>query len=117
MLALFMSSALAIAAPAGANPPVAGAVRMQVRNAQFHVMDGVALGVTRLDAWMIPKPGQLVSLDNKTSFTLQIRSGETHLRAEDLTALTNNYLLPHAKAPIKNLAIRFDNGMVAVKGD
>ncbi len=89
---------------------------MQVRNAQFHVMDGVMLSITRLDAWMIPKPGQLVSLDNKTSFTLQIRSGETHLKAEDLTTLTNVYLLPHAKSPIKNLTIRFDGGMVAVKG-
>jgi hypothetical protein len=116
MLALFASSALAIAAPAGAKPPVAGAVRMQVHNGKLHVMDGVVLSVARLDAWMIPKPGQLVSLDNKTSFTLEIRSGETRLKAEDLTTLTNQYLLPHAKSPIKNLTIRFDGGMVAVKG-
>jgi len=105
-----------MAAPAVAKPPIAGAVRMQVHNAQFHVMDGVVLSVARLDAWMIPRPGQLVSLDNKTSFTLQIQSGETHLKAEDLTTLTNEYLLPHAKSPVKNLTIRFDGGMVAVKG-
>ncbi len=117
ILALFLSGVLATAAPASPKAPSAGAVRMQVRNAQFHVMDGVVLGVARLDAWMIPKPGQLVSLDNKTSFTLDIRSGETHLKAEDLTTLTNEYLLPHAKSPIKNLTIRFDGGVVTVKGD
>ncbi|MFY9938013.1 MAG: hypothetical protein WAK33_14130 [Silvibacterium sp.] len=116
ILALFLSTASAMAAPADPKPPVPGAVRMQVHNAQFHVMEGVVLSVARLDAWMIPRPGQTVSLDNKTSFTLQIRSGETHLRAEDLTTLTNYYLLPHAKTPIKNLTIRFDGGTVAVKG-
>jgi len=117
MLVLFLSPGAELAAPTAPKPPVAGAVRMQVQNGQFHVMDGVVLNVTRLDAWMIPKPGQLVSLDNKTSFTLQILSGETHLKAEDLIVLTNVYLLPQAKTPIKNLTIRFDGGMVAVKGD
>jgi hypothetical protein len=29
----------------------------------------------------------------------------------------NEYLLPHAKTPIKNLAITFDDGMIKVKGE
>jgi len=118
LLALFMSNGVAMAAPpALQKPPVPGAVRIRVQNAKFHVMDGVMLSVARLDAWMIPKPGQMVSLDQKNSFVLQIQSAETHLKAEDMTALANGYLLPHAKTPIKNLSIRFDNGMVEVKGE
>ena len=66
---------------------------------------------------MIPKPGQMVSLDRKNSFTVQVISGETRMKSSDLTALMNEYLLPHARSPIKNVTIVFDNGMVAVKGE
>jgi hypothetical protein len=116
ILALILPNGLAMAAPAPAKPPVAGAVRMQVQNAQFHILDNVALTVTRLGAWMIPKPGQMVVLDKKTSFTLQIVSGETRLKAEDLSALLNEYLFPHAKEPIKNITVSFDGDLVKVKG-
>jgi hypothetical protein len=117
LLALFVSNALAMAAPPILQkPPVAGAVRMQVHNAQFHILDNVLLTVTRLDAWMIPKSGQMVVLDKKASFVLQIQSGETRLKAADLTALLNEYLMPHARAPIKNLAVTFDGNMMKVKG-
>ena len=89
---------------------------MQVQNAQFHILDNVLLTVTRLDAWMIPKSGQIVVLDKKASFVLQIQSGETRLKAADLTALLNEYLMPHARAPIKNLAVTSDGNMMKVKG-
>jgi hypothetical protein len=98
-------------------PPVRGAVRVQTRNGLFYVTNDVLLTVTRQDAWMIPKPGQVVSLDRKNSFTLRIISGETHLKASDLTSLMNEYLLPHAKAPIKNLIVTFDGDMIAMKGE
>ncbi len=94
-----------------------GTVHVEVRNGLFHVTDNVVLIVTKLDALMIPKPGQVVSLDRKNSFTLRIISGETHLKASDLTDLMNEYLLPHAKSPVKDLTVSFDNGKVAVKGE
>jgi hypothetical protein len=40
-----------------------------------------------------------------------------HLKAADLSALMNEYLLPHAKAPIKDLTVSFESGMVMVKGE
>jgi hypothetical protein len=118
MLALLLSNGVAMAAPVvSSKPPTAGAVRMQVQNGLFHVMDNVVLHVTRLDAWMVPLPGQMVTLDKKNSFVVQIQSGETRLSAEDMTALANEYLLPHAKTPIKNLTIRFDGGFLEAKGE
>jgi hypothetical protein len=96
--------------------PATGPVRIQVVNAQFHVLDDVLLAVKRMDGWMVPKPGQMVSLDNKNSFTLHILSGETYLKAKDLTALLNEYLLPHAKTPIRNVEVSFDGQTLAVKG-
>lgn len=104
--------------PAGpARSPASGAVRLQVQNGLFHVMDDVVLTVSRLDGWMIPQPGQTVSLDNKKSFILQINSGETYLKATDLTGLLNEYLLPHAKTSIKDITVTFEGNQVAVKGD
>jgi hypothetical protein len=92
-------------------------VRIEVQNGLFHVMDNVMLTVPRLDAWMIPKPGLTVSLDTKNSFTLRIVSGETYLKARDLSALLNEYLLPHAKTPIKNITVTFEGNEVVVKGE
>jgi hypothetical protein len=99
-----------------AHPP-AGSVSLHVQNGLFHVMDDVMLTVPRLDAWMIPQRGQIVSLDSKKSFILQINSGETYLKAEDLTSLLNDYLLPHAKAPIKKITVTFVGDHIFIKGD
>ena len=116
LAAFLLSATLALAAtPAPARP--AAAVRLQAQNCLFHVMDGVVLTVPRLDGWMVPRQGETVSLDSKKSFILEIISGETYLKAEDLTALLNEYLLPHAKTPIKNIAITFAGSEVMVKGD
>ena len=121
-LALVLAGQTGIAAPAQTPLPIVhrpakGAVRLQVQNGLFHVMDDVMLTVPRLDAWMIPKPGQTVSLDSKNSFILQINSGETYLKSSDLAALLNEYLLPHAKTPIKNITVAFEGNQVTVKGD
>jgi hypothetical protein len=100
-----------------AQPAATRAVRIEVRNGLFHVTDNVVLTVDRLDGWMIPRAGQVVSLDQKNSFTLQVASAETRMKASDLTSLLNDYLLPHAKTPIKNISISFNNSTVAVKGE
>ena len=100
-----------------AHPAARGAVHFEVRNGLFHVMDDVILTVPRLDAWMIPRDGGVVSLDDKKSFILQINAGETRLTAKDLSALLNDYLLPHAKAPLKNMTLRFEGSEVVIHGD
>jgi hypothetical protein len=94
-----------------------GAVSLHVQNGLFHVTDNVMLTVARLDAWMIPQPGQVISLDSKKSFIIQINSGETYLKAKDLSALLNEYLLPHAKTPIKNINMTFVGNEIEVKGE
>jgi hypothetical protein len=102
--------------PGTSKSPARGAVRLQVENAKFHVLDDVLLTVKRMDGWMVPKPGQTVSLDSKNSFTLHILSGETYLKAKDLSALLNEYLLPHAKTAIRDVQVSFDGQTLVVKG-
>ncbi|RXS96645.1 hypothetical protein [Silvibacterium dinghuense] len=100
-----------------AHPETHGGVHLWVRNGLFHVMDNVVVTVPRLDAWIVPREGQAISLDDKKSFILQINSGETHLEAKDLSALLNDYLLPHAHTPIKDIEVSFENGQVLIKGE
>jgi hypothetical protein len=98
-------------------PPVPTAVRLEISNADLHVLDEVTIHVPALEAWMVPQPGQTVSLDDKKTFTMQILQGKTYLKDKDLAALLNDYLLPHAKAPISNISLRFIGQTVEVKGD
>lgn len=105
------------AAPSEQKPPVPTAVRLQISNADLHVLDNVIIHVPALDAWMVPQPGQTVSLDHKSSFTMHILRGKTYLKDKDLAELLNTYLLPHAKSPISNISIHFNGQTVEVKGD
>jgi hypothetical protein len=98
-------------------PPVPSAVRLEISNADLHVLDDVTIHVPTFEAWMVPEPGQTVSLDDKKTFTMQILQGKTYLKDKDLAALLNDYLLPHAKAPISNVSLHFNGQTVEVKGD
>lgn len=99
------------------HPEAKGAVHLWASNVLFHVMDGVTVTVPHLDGWMVPRGKQVISLDDKGSFILQINSGETHLPAEGLSKLLNDYLLPHAKTPLRNIEVTLENGQIHVKGD
>jgi hypothetical protein len=97
--------------------PVPTAVRIQISNSDLHVLEDVTIHVPTFDAWMVPQPGQTVSLDDKKTFTMQILRGKTYLKDKDLAALLNDYLLPHAKAPLSNISLHFNGQTVEVKGD
>jgi hypothetical protein len=98
-------------------PPVPTAVRLEISNSDLHVLDDVTIHVPTFDAWMVPEPGQTVSLDDKKTFTMQILQGKTYLKDKDLAALLNDYLLPHARAPLSNISLHFNGQTVEVKGD
>jgi hypothetical protein len=99
---------------AGAMP--SGTVYVQAQNTSFHVIDGVMLRAKRMDGYMIPRPGKVVSLDDKRSFTLQIVNAETSISEGDLSALLNTYILPHAQSSIRDVAVHFEGQTVVVKG-
>jgi hypothetical protein len=98
------------------NPPVHGAVHVEMKNGLFHVLDDVTVRVPRMDGWMVPHDSQTVSLDDVKSFTLQIVSGETRLRDDQLARLANEYVLPHSESPLSDLQLHFEDGIVVVKG-
>lgn len=93
-----------------------GTVYAEAQNISFHIIDGVVLRARRLDGYMIPRPGKVVSLDDKKSFTLQIMNAETYISEGDLSALLNTYILPHAQTSVHNVAVHFEGQTVIVKG-
>jgi len=104
--------------PAAAAPATAPVdqVRVQVEHTLFHPMDNVALDVERLDGRMIGKPGELISLDDHNSFSVQIDHAVTRLNARDLSALINSYLLKQAASPIRHVDVSFDGQQLVMKG-
>jgi hypothetical protein len=93
-----------------------GTVYVQTQNTSFHVIDGVTVTVRRMNGFAIPRQGKPVSLDDKKSFTLQVTNAETYVSAANMSALLNNYILPHAETPIHNVTVSFDGQTILVKG-
>jgi len=102
--------------PAPASSAAPNVVRVQVEHTLFYPMDNVGLNVERLDGRMIGKPGELISLDDHNSFTVQIDHAVTRLSARDLSALINSYLLKQAASPIRHVDVSFDGQQVVMRG-
>jgi len=93
-----------------------GTVYIEAQNMSFSLVSDVALTVKRMNGFMIPRAGKVVSLDDKTSFTLQIANATTYLSAENLSLLMNAYILPHAKTSIHNVTVHFEDQTLVLKG-
>ena len=92
-------------------------IRMQ--RVLFRVMSGVVLQVDSLDGVLAPsRKNMIVSLDDKNSFSLQVQKATTSLSPADLAALANDFILPRAKTPLKDLTLTFNpDQTIQVKGN
>lgn len=108
----------ATAAPGSTGAPASNIdiVHLQVEHTLFHPMDNVVLQVERLNGRMIGQPGELITLDDRKSFSVQIDQAVTRLSARDLSALINSYLLRRADSAVRHVDISFDGQQVVIKG-
>jgi hypothetical protein len=109
----------AAAEPGSSTPNGAAAtdvVQIHVEHTLFHPMDNVVLNVERMNGRMIGKPGSLISLDDRNSFSVHLDEAVTRLSAQDLSALINSYLLKRAGSAIRHVDVSFDGQQVVVKG-
>ncbi len=93
--------------------------RISMHNVLFHVMDNVVLQINSLDGVLEPSSRNvIISLDDKSSFSLEMQNATTSISSTDLAALANGFILPRAKTPLKNLVLTFNpDQSIAVKGD
>ena len=106
------------AAPATSGSPSASmdVVHVQVEHTLFHPMNNVVLVVERMDGRLVGMRGQTISLDDHSSFSVQIDQAVTRLAARDLSNLINSYLLQRADSAIRHVDISFDGQRVVLKG-
>jgi hypothetical protein len=85
----------------------------------LRVMNDVVLQVDSLDGVLMPsRKNEVVSLDDKNSFSLKVQNATTSISSTGLAALANNFILPRAKTPLKNLSVTFNpDQSIQVKGD
>jgi len=95
------------------------AIHVHMQSVLFRVMNDVVLQVDNLDGVLAPtKMNSVVSLDDKNSFSLKVQQATTSISSTDLAALANDFILPRAKTPLKNLNLTFNpDQSIQVKGD
>lgn len=89
-----------------------------MRHVIFRVLPNVALDIDTLDGLMAQvHAGQVISLDDPNSFTLEMQSARTSISSRDLSALVNSYILPRSGAPIRDLDMKLNpDQTVSVSG-
>lgn len=89
-----------------------------MRHVIFRVLPNVALNIEASDGVMVQaRSGQLISLDDPNSFTLEIHTARTSITSKDLSALVNSYILPRAGTPIHDLTMKLNpDQTVSVSG-
>lgn len=103
------SPAIAARQSAEASPVDPDSVHIHMRNVVFRVLPNVALNIQRLDGVMVQsRPGQIVSLDDPNSFTLNMQSADSSISSRNLSALVNTYILPRAGTPIRDLTMKLN---------
>ncbi|MGC1872899.1 MAG: hypothetical protein WA700_18220 [Acidobacteriaceae bacterium] len=94
-------------------------VHIHMQSVLFRVMNDVVLQVDSLDGVLASsRKNEVISLDDKNSFSLKVQNATTSISSTDLAALANDFILPRAKTPLKNLSLTFSSDQsIHVKGD
>jgi hypothetical protein len=95
------------------------AIHVHMQDVLFRVMGDVVMQVDNLDGVLAPtRKHEVVSLDDKNSFSLKVQQAATSISSTDLAALANDFILPRAKTPLKNLSLTFNpDQSIQVKGE
>lgn len=95
--------------PAAGAPGASDQTYIEMRNVVFRVLPNVALSIQRLTGLMMQsRAGQIISLDDPSSFTMQMQSARSSISSHDLSALVNSYILPRAGTPIRDLTMNLN---------
>ena len=125
---VFVASVVFVPAAVGAtthshsDPHASGrdrVIHIHMQSVLFRVMNSVVLQVDSLDGVLEPsRKNEMVSLDDKNSFSLKVQKATTSISSTDLAALANDFILPRAKTPLRNLSLTFNpDQSIQVKGD
>jgi hypothetical protein len=94
-----------------------GAVQAQMHNVMYHFTDNVAVHLINVGGSLAPTtPGHYPVFDDKESFVLQITAAEITMDPQSLANVLNANVFSGKDAPLKDIAVSIDKGLLKVKG-
>jgi hypothetical protein len=97
-------------------PARATAVEVEMVNVDLHMTPHVTLRVRNLRGRFVPTGNGPPNLDDNNSYVVQVDSGEVGLDEASLNALMNEHVFVGHDAPVKDLEITVEDGLVKQKG-
>src|SRR5947209_994499 len=97
-------------------PRTEGAVEIQMRNVNFRMEHGVVLQIRAVRGRLEPTGRGPVTLDDSSSFILEIDNGVMAISTGHLSELMNSYVFAYDGAPLKKLAVTVKDGRVVERG-
>jgi len=97
-------------------PAANAAVRVGMKNVDFHLTDTIIVHISALDGKLTPKQGQIPVFDDKESFGLDVDSADITVSMTALTNDLNEYVFAKANAPLKKLNVTTKGKELVVKG-
>ena len=94
----------------------ATAVEVEMVNVDLHMTPHVTLRVRNLRGRFVPTGKGPPNLDDNDSYVVQVDAGEVALDEASLNALMNEHVFVGHDAPVKDLQITLEDGLVKQKG-
>lgn len=92
------------------------ATHVEMRNVDFYIDPQVALRVRTLSGTMRSKTGGVVMFDDKSSFIINVESGEVGLTGTDLSLLLNKYVFGYRGSPLRGISVRTSGSEIIERG-
>jgi hypothetical protein len=104
------------ARPARRAPARPAGVEVEMVNVDLHMTPDVTLRVRRLHGRFVPTGAGAPNLDDNNSYVVQVDNAEVAMGEASLNALMNEHVFVGHDAPVKDLQITMEEGMIKQKG-
>jgi hypothetical protein len=92
-------------------------VKTEMRNVNFHLTQKAAAHLETLFGELVPTgKNQMPVMDDKTSFSVRVINGKISITTDALAEIMNSYVFAKSDAPLKELSISIDKGLLIIKG-
>jgi hypothetical protein len=105
------------ATPAAPLSPASRSVKTEMRNVLFHLTETAAAHLETLSGELVPTgKNQMPLMDDKTSFSVHVTNGTISITTDALADIMNKHVFAKSDAPLKDLSISIDKGLLIIKG-
>jgi hypothetical protein len=93
------------------------AVKTEMRNVNFRLMNDAAAHIETLSGELLPVGKyEMPVFDEKTSFAVHVTDGRMSISPQALGSIMNNYVFAKKDAPLKELSVSIDKDKLIIKG-